>query len=231
MTAGAGRRRPTPPTRTTRTYHRVAATDLVGVGSDTTQRAVEAPGRRLEQRTPAPATARPSTSRPSPPPAAAPAGPAGGRRRQRRHRPSERFRCRQEPAATARGQRPTSTSLARRRANSAAGDLTPACRRSRSRSTPLIMVKSGNVPPRTPRPTLTIAQIVGIYKTGTITNWNQVGGYRPARSSPAVPQSRLGHAEASSLAQLTAANGGTSRSTFGPLRRRHRDRSTTRRRS
>lgn len=68
----------------------------------------------------------------------------------------------------------------------------------------LIMVKSGNVPSHAPA-SLTIAQILDIYK-GTVTNWNQVGGSAGV-IKPLIPQSGSGTLSFFT-AQLVAANNG-----------------------
>ena len=68
----------------------------------------------------------------------------------------------------------------------------------------LIMVKSGNVASHAPA-NLTIAQILDIYK-GTVTNWSQVGGSAGV-IKPLIPQSGSGTLSFFT-AQLTAANGG-----------------------
>ncbi|MDX6372299.1 MAG: hypothetical protein QOD98_1287 [Nocardioidaceae bacterium] len=68
----------------------------------------------------------------------------------------------------------------------------------------LIMVKSGNVASHAPA-SLTIAQILDIYK-GTVTNWSQVGGTAGV-IKPLIPQSGSGTLSFFT-AQLTAANGG-----------------------
>ncbi len=68
----------------------------------------------------------------------------------------------------------------------------------------LIMVKSGSVASHAPA-SLTIAQILGIY-TGAFTNWNQVGG-TAGTIKPLIPQSGSGTLSFFT-AQLTAANGG-----------------------
>ena len=74
----------------------------------------------------------------------------------------------------------------------------------------LEMVKSGNVASHAPA-SLTIAQIVSIYK-GTVTNWNQVGG-TAGTIVPLRPNDGSGTLSFFQ-AQLTAANGGPV--TFGP---------------
>jgi ABC-type phosphate transport system substrate-binding protein len=68
----------------------------------------------------------------------------------------------------------------------------------------LIMVKSGSVASHAPA-TLTITQILDIYQ-GTVTNWNQVGG-TAGTIKPLIPQSGSGTLTFFT-AQLTAANGG-----------------------
>lgn len=75
----------------------------------------------------------------------------------------------------------------------------------------LIMVKSGVVASHAPA-SLSIAQIVSIYK-GDVTNWSQVGG-TAGTIKPLIPQSGSGTLSFFT-AQLTAANGGTP-VVFGP---------------
>ncbi len=75
----------------------------------------------------------------------------------------------------------------------------------------LIMVKSGTVASHAPA-NLTIGQIVDIYK-GTITNWSQLGG-TAGTIKPLIPQSGSG-TRGFFTAQLQAANGGNP-VTFGP---------------
>ncbi len=68
----------------------------------------------------------------------------------------------------------------------------------------LIMVKSGSVASHAPA-SLTVAQLLDIYQ-GTVTNWNQVGG-TAGTIKPLIPQSGSGTLSFFT-AQLTAANGG-----------------------